>query len=54
MIKQLQKGKLPGEVLDVYDEETHIPEELLQLDNVVLTPHICTETIEASSRAQRA
>ncbi len=47
LIERLQTGKLAGAGLDVFEEEPHIPDELLQLENVVLTPHIGTETMEA-------
>ena len=47
LIAQLEEGKLAGAALDVFEEEPHIPEALLRMDKVVLTPHIGTETIEA-------
>lgn len=47
LIAHLQAGKLAGAALDVFENEPSIPEELLQMENVVLTPHIGTETYEA-------
>jgi len=47
LIRQLQEGKLAGAGLDVFEEEPHIPEEFFSMENVVLTPHMGTETIEA-------
>ena len=47
LIRHLQAGKLAGAGLDVFAEEPHVPDELLAMDRVVLTPHIGTETIEA-------
>lgn len=43
----LRDGKLKSAGLDVFPREPHIPPELLALDNVVLTPHIGTNTPEA-------
>lgn len=47
LVTHLQSGKLAGAALDVFENEPHITEELLQMENVILTPHIGTETIEA-------
>jgi len=46
LIASLQDGKLAGAGLDVFDDEPKVPEELLALKNVVLTPHIGSATTE--------
>lgn len=46
MIKSLSEGRLAGAGLDVFEREPKIPVELLKMDNVVLTPHIGTDTYE--------
>lgn len=47
LIRHLQEGKLAGAGLDVFAEEPYVPSDLLAMDQVVLTPHIGTETVEA-------
>lgn len=47
LIRFLENGKLAGAGLDVFPDEPYIPEKLQMMDNVVLTPHIGTNTIEA-------
>jgi len=42
----LEKGTIAGAGLDVYENEPHIGERLLALDNVVLLPHLGSATFE--------
>ncbi len=46
LINALQQKKIHGAGLDVYEFEPKISEELLTLDNVVMTPHKGTATLE--------
>jgi len=46
LVKYLQNGKLGGAGLDVFEAEPVITHELFVLDNVVLTPHNATGTID--------
>lgn len=46
LVKYLQNGKLGGAGLDVFENEPFVTPELLQLDNVVMTPHNATGTID--------
>ena len=43
----LRAGGLGGAALDVYEFERDVTEELLELDNVVFTPHIASVTRDA-------
>lgn len=47
LIEALASGKLGGAGIDVYPNEPEVPEELKSFENVVLTPHIGTNTHEA-------
>jgi len=46
LIKRLQDGRIYAAGFDVYEHEPHIPEELMELENVVLLPHIGSASIE--------
>jgi lactate dehydrogenase-like 2-hydroxyacid dehydrogenase len=46
LVKALKEGKLGGAGLDVFEREPTVPTELWELDNVVLTPHIASGTVE--------
>ncbi len=46
LIDALEAGRIAGAGLDVYENEPHIPERLLALDNVVLLPHLGSATFE--------
>jgi lactate dehydrogenase-like 2-hydroxyacid dehydrogenase len=46
LIEALQKKMIAGAGLDVFVDEPNVPAELRKLDNVVLTPHIASGTVE--------
>jgi hydroxypyruvate reductase len=46
LVRALKDGRLGAAGLDVFEHEPKVPEELLGLDNVVLTPHIASNTEE--------
>ncbi|CAN8233345.1 unnamed protein product [Cochlearia groenlandica] len=46
LVKALTEGRLGGAALDVFEQEPHVPEELFDLENVVLLPHVGSGTVE--------
>ena len=46
LVKALREGEIAGAAMDVYEHEPHITPALLELDNVVLSPHTGTGTWE--------
>lgn len=46
LVDALRAGALAGAALDVFEREPVVSEELLEMENVVLTPHIASATRE--------
>lgn len=46
LIAALRDGRLGAAGLDVFEDEPRVPQELLAMENVVLTPHIASATEE--------
>ena len=46
LVEALQSGRLGGAALDVFAQEPQVPAALLQMDNVVLLPHVGSATHE--------
>jgi len=53
LVQMLQNGHLAGAGLDVYEFEPQITPELLEMDNVVLLPHIGSATVETRDEMAR-
>ena len=53
LIEALKNNRIFGAGLDVYETEPRINPEFFKLDNVVLTPHAGTQTIEGRHDMQR-
>jgi glyoxylate reductase len=52
LVRELVSGRISAG-LDVYAHEPHVPVELLELPNVVLTPHIGSATVETRAAMTR-
>ncbi|KAI4355632.1 hypothetical protein L6164_004383 [Bauhinia variegata] len=46
LVSALLEGRLGGAAMDVFENEPHVPQELFGLENVVLSPHIGSATVE--------
>lgn len=46
----LRDGKLAGAALDVHENEPQMNPELMQMENVILTPHIASATVEVREK----
>jgi lactate dehydrogenase-like 2-hydroxyacid dehydrogenase len=46
LVEALQTGRIAGAGLDVFEDEPKVPEALFALDNVVLLPHLASNTHE--------
>lgn len=54
LVEALSDGSLSGAGIDVYPNEPHVPEALKTMRNVVLTPHIGTNTYETRKKMAEA
>jgi len=50
LINALKERKIAGAALDVFENEPFVPQELKELDNVVLVPHIGSASYETRSK----
>uniref|UniRef100_A0A5B7C2F6 Putative hydroxyphenylpyruvate reductase-like n=1 Tax=Davidia involucrata TaxID=16924 RepID=A0A5B7C2F6_DAVIN len=48
LVSALLEGRLGGAGLDVFENEPEVPEQLFELENVVLLPHVGSDTVETS------
>ncbi|KAH7547273.1 hypothetical protein FEM48_Zijuj01G0292300 [Ziziphus jujuba var. spinosa] len=48
LVSALMEGRLGGAGFDVFEKEPEVPEQLFELDNVVLLPHVGSDTVETS------
>lgn len=48
LVSALMEGRLGGAGFDVFENEPEVPEQLFELENVVLLPHVGSDTVETS------
>jgi lactate dehydrogenase-like 2-hydroxyacid dehydrogenase len=49
LVDAVTSGAIGGAGLDVFDDEPNVPQALIDADNVVLVPHIASNTVETRS-----
>lgn len=54
LLQALQTGEIKGAAIDVFEFEPQVTQGLLSLNNVVLTPHIGSSTLETRTTMTRA
>jgi lactate dehydrogenase-like 2-hydroxyacid dehydrogenase len=54
LVRALLEHRIAGAALDVFADEPNVPERLLPLANVVLTPHVASATVEPREAMARA
>lgn len=50
LAEALKNGTIKGAAIDVFENEPQIESELLKLENVILTPHIASATVQTRSK----
>jgi glyoxylate reductase len=50
LIQALQHGWIAGAALDVFEHEPQVPQALMELENVVLVPHIGSASVATRTR----
>lgn len=50
LVQALQEGWIAGAALDVFEDEPNVPQALIELENVVLVPHIGSASIATRTR----
>lgn len=53
LVEALRENRIAGAGLDVFEREPYVPEALLELDNVVLLPHLASNTAETRAAMGR-
>lgn len=53
LVRALQEGAIAGAGLDVYVDEPHVPPELMDMENVVIVPHIGSASVETRDKMAR-
>lgn len=53
LVRALREGRIAGAGLDVFEREPEVHPGLLELENVVLTPHIGSATLATRRRMAR-
>jgi lactate dehydrogenase-like 2-hydroxyacid dehydrogenase len=46
LVEALAARRIAGAALDVFEDEPRVPEALWSMDNVVLTPHMASATLQ--------